>query len=141
MEALKAQLEGLGQGHVFTQLASELQDSNHPVAQQLLRLNVAESLEHLQSASNTSFTSLEEKDIKPLQDVMDWNTLQEDTKTRILDLGHSAIKNGEVACIIMSGGQGTRLGFNGPKGMYKIGVPSGSCIFRLHMEKILAVRA
>jgi len=41
----------------------------------------------------------------------------------------------------MSGGQGTRLGFDGPKGMYKIGMPSGSCIFRLHMEKILAVRA
>lgn len=47
----------------------------------------------------------------------------------------------QVACVIMSGGQGTRLGFDGPKGMYKIGVPSGSCIFRLHMEKILAVRA
>jgi hypothetical protein len=41
LEELKAQLEGLGQGHVFAQLADELQDIAHPVAQQLLRLNVA----------------------------------------------------------------------------------------------------
>ena len=47
----------------------------------------------------------------------------------------------QVAAVIMSGGQGTRLGFSGPKGMYKIGLPSGSCIFRIHVEKILAIRS
>lgn len=41
LKVLKAQLEDLGQGHIFAQLADELQDVNHPVAQQLLRINVA----------------------------------------------------------------------------------------------------
>mmetsp|Transcript_25515 Transcript_25515/g.42591 ORF Transcript_25515/g.42591 Transcript_25515/m.42591 type:complete len:388 (+) Transcript_25515:437-1600(+) len=40
----------------------------------------------------------------------------------------------------MSGGQGTRLGFSGPKGMYNLGMLSGKTIFQLHIEKIQRIR-
>lgn len=45
------------------------------------------------------------------------------------EIGMKAIAHGEVALCIMSGGQGTRLGFNHPKGMYKIGLQSGMTLF------------
>ena len=38
------------------------------------------------------------------------------------DKGLEHIKNGEVACVILAGGQGSRLGFDHPKGMYNIGL-------------------
>ncbi len=35
--------------------------------------------------------------------------------------GEEALKAGEVGAILVAGGQGTRLGFDHPKGMYPIG--------------------
>jgi len=53
-------------------------------------------------------------------------------------LGEQALRAGEVAFLIVAGGQGTRLGFDHPKGMFPIGPVSGKTLFQLHAEKILA---
>jgi UDP-N-acetylglucosamine/UDP-N-acetylgalactosamine diphosphorylase len=55
-------------------------------------------------------------------------------------VGYEAIRTGKVAAVIMSGGQGTRLGYSGPKGMYSIGLLSGKTIFQLHIERLQKVR-
>lgn len=57
-------------------------------------------------------------------------------------LGAAALARGEVAVLLVAGGQGTRLGFDKPKGMYAVGPVSGASLFRIHAEKVLAtVRA
>jgi len=53
------------------------------------------------------------------------------------EIGEQCIREGKVACFVVAGGQGTRLGFEGPKGEYPIGPISASSIFQFHAEKIL----
>jgi UDP-N-acetylglucosamine/UDP-N-acetylgalactosamine diphosphorylase len=43
-----------------------------------------------------------------------------------------------VGVVLVAGGQGTRLGFEHPKGMFPIGPVSGASLFRIHFEKIRA---
>ncbi len=43
--------------------------------------------------------------------------------------GKQLVRDGKVACLTVAGGQGTRLGFNGPKGTYPICPVSGNSLF------------
>jgi UDP-N-acetylglucosamine/UDP-N-acetylgalactosamine diphosphorylase len=52
--------------------------------------------------------------------------------------GEAAIREGRVAAFVVAGGQGTRLGFDGPKGCFPIGPVTDRSLFRLHAEKVLA---
>jgi UDP-N-acetylglucosamine/UDP-N-acetylgalactosamine diphosphorylase len=52
--------------------------------------------------------------------------------------GREALAVGHVGAILAAGGQGTRLGFDHPKGMYSIGPVTRRTLFQIHVEKILA---
>lgn len=53
--------------------------------------------------------------------------------------GTEAIKAGKVGLILVAGGQGTRLGFDQPKGMFKIGPVSNRTLFEMHCDRLRAV--
>lgn len=55
--------------------------------------------------------------------------------------GEEALRAGEVALVLLAGGQGTRLGFPGPKGCLPIGPVSGVPLFAHHAAKVAALRA
>ncbi len=61
------------------------------------------------------------------------------TRRHVAAIGESALDAGEVAVVIVAGGSGTRLGFDGPKGTYPIGPVSAVSLFRIHAEKIVAL--
>ncbi len=52
--------------------------------------------------------------------------------------GERELRAGRVAAVLVAGGQGTRLGFPHPKGMYPIGPLSGATLFQIFFEHILA---
>src|SRR5262249_9454643 len=51
-----------------------------------------------------------------------------------------ALRRGEVAALVVAGGQGSRLGFEHPKGLYPIGPVSDKSLFQIHAEKVLALQ-
>src|SRR5207249_3472057 len=59
---------------------------------------------------------------------------QEDATARASHrrLGEEAIAAGQVAYLVVAGGQGSRLGFEHPKGMFPVGPVSGKSLFQIH---------
>jgi len=54
------------------------------------------------------------------------------------NLGKDSICAGKLAAVTMAGGQGTRLGHNGPKGTYDIGLESHKSLFELLSDSLKA---
>lgn len=52
--------------------------------------------------------------------------------------GKKLIREGKVGCLLLAGGQGSRLRFSGPKGCYPISVIKNKTLFQLCAEKVLA---
>lgn len=55
---------------------------------------------------------------------------------KALDAGSAALRAGRVAAFTVAGGQGTRLGYDGPKGTYPVTPISGKTLFQVFAEKI-----
>lgn len=54
--------------------------------------------------------------------------------------GEAALRAGRVGLFTVAGGQGTRLGFDGPKGCFPAGAVTGKSLFQILAEGVLAVR-
>lgn len=72
---------------------------------------------------------LESSKIEPIQ-YYDKYKLNEEYK-EVEAIGEKAIREGQLAVVTMAGGQGTRLGHDGPKGTYDIGLDSHKSLFEL----------
>lgn len=64
----------------------------------------------------------------------DSNKLSPEQRAEYIKLGEEAIKNHKLAVVTMAGGQGTRLGHNGPKGTFDIGLDSHKSIFEIQND-------
>jgi len=61
-------------------------------------------------------------------------------RRRMHDRGNDLIAAGKVAAFTVAGGQGTRLGYDGPKGAFPVGPVSGRPLFQVFAEGIRAFR-
>lgn len=52
-------------------------------------------------------------------------------------IGMSKLKEGKVAAVLLAGGQGTRLGCDGPKGMVNIGITRELYIFEIILNNLI----
>ncbi len=53
--------------------------------------------------------------------------------------GDKELAAGHVGVLLVAGGQGSRLGYDGPKGAYSIGPMTGASLFYFHARKVLAL--
>jgi len=57
-----------------------------------------------------------------------------------IDAGHGALAAGLFGAIIVAGGQGSRLGCQGPKGVVEVGPLSGDSLFDILLGKLRGIR-
>jgi UDP-N-acetylglucosamine/UDP-N-acetylgalactosamine diphosphorylase len=60
-------------------------------------------------------------------------------RRRAAEAGADMLAAGEVGVVLVAGGSGTRLGYDGPKGTFPIGPVSSASLFQIHCEKIVAL--
>lgn len=52
--------------------------------------------------------------------------------------GWEALRQGKVACVVVAGGQGTRLGWDHPKGTFEVSPVQNKSLFQLFAEQVAA---
>lgn len=71
-------------------------------------------------------------DIYPIPETAE----QKEREEKARNMGEEAIRQGRLGIFVVAGGQGSRLGFNGPKGAFPIGPVSQKPLFQIFAEKI-----
>lgn len=69
------------------------------------------------------------------------DVLSDSDREEYRKIGLEAIAKGQVAVLLLAGGQGSRLGHEGPKGTFKIGLPGGETLFALQAQALMRVVA
>ncbi len=97
---------------------------------------VAELFRHLSQGE----AAIDQTQVKPVAvDRLPRTDGERVARRHVAAIGEAALSQGEVAVIIVAGGSGTRLGFDGPKGTYPIAPVSSHTLFQIHAEKVLAL--
>ena len=65
----------------------------------------------------------------------------EKNKAAYYEAGIKLLRQGKVGAVLLAGGQGTRLGFDKPKGTFRIGVDRELYIFQCLIENLMQVTA
>lgn len=139
IESLRTHLAGHDQSHL-------LQFWEHLSAAEQQRLHeqlTAIDFEHLASlvagqADAVDFAALAARSTTPPAVDADgagaaWTHAEAEGK------GRQALAAGHVGAVIVAGGQGTRLGFDKPKGMFPIGPLSERTLFQIFADRLLAI--
>lgn len=139
LEEVKQHLESAGQSHIL-QFWSELTDSEQQrFLQELSQLDLSGLRAHCEGAARAAASppiSLDEL-MQPLPAEViggvnsDKTSLQQWEREGILQ-----ISKNRVGVLLLAGGQGTRLGVQYPKGMYKVGLPSGKTLYQIQAERL-----
>ncbi len=129
---VKKILEKYGQTHLlkyYNELSSENQDKllNQINSIDFSLLSLLDSKEH----------KVEKGKLEPLG-ALTINEIEQ-KKDEFLAAGLDAIRKGKVGAVLLAGGQGTRLGFDKPKGMLNVGITKTLYLFECLINNIMTV--
>ncbi len=131
---LRQKLERYGQEHVLRWWEQLDDPGRQRLTSQLESLDL-EQLRKLYARREQTYSLPPEEKIQPIP-VIRLGGDESEARRR----GEDALRRGEVAVLLVAGGQGSRLGFEHPKGIYPIGPVTKKSLFQIHAEKVLALR-
>ncbi len=139
-QQIVTRLEEEGQQHVLRWLG-ELTDADRAsFLKQLAGLNF-DRLRELADLLNRPAEALSFADVEPAPvERLPVTDAERARETGVAEVGRKALADDRVAALTVAGGQGTRLKFDGPKGIYPITPVLKKSLFQFHAEKILAAR-
>ncbi|WP_256865334.1 UDPGP type 1 family protein [Paenibacillus sp. 32352] len=129
-------LSRYGQEHLLRHY-DELDDaSRRKLISRIMQLDLQAVEQAWQRWKDSPAQSLAGMELTPMQ-ASSWDEYTEEERERYASAGWNLLEQGKVGAIVVAGGQGSRLGYEGPKGAYDIGLPSGKSLFQLQAERLI----
>lgn len=133
-ESLKERLQSFRQDHLLAHLQSLSDPDRIRLQEEISAIDFDELRRTIEGRGhNVDWHALASRAMPP-----DAIRLNESASVQraAYDAGEKAIRDGKVAMILVAGGQGTRLGFDKPKGMFRIGPVSHRSLFAMHADSL-----
>lgn len=143
LDAVRARLSRIGQDHVL-RFADDLSDAQlHALIAQLAALDLDAVPrwidEYVRGRPDTGAPA----DLRPVR-AYPRDSGADPTKrwdrAAAMKAGEALVREGKVAVFTVAGGQGSRLGFDGPKGVFPAGAVTGKPLFACIADWIIAAR-
>ncbi len=124
-----------GQEHLLQFIDELPQAEKNFLIDQILSVDFSELAHlHKQLVTGKSKESFAEV-FEPLP-ARNWDEYAITERATMSNQGMRALREGKVAAFLVAGGQGTRLGHAGPKGVFDIGLPSHKSLFQIQAERL-----
>lgn len=130
----KSKLIKYNQEHIIKLMKKLNENEIKNISEQINKLNFKQV--------NKLYKELSKKELENSNNIEEIVALNKDKLSKeelnhYNDLGNNILKDNRYALVTMSGGQGTRLGYNGPKGTFKIDVkPESKYLFEILADNL-----
>ena len=128
IEDIKKKLKKYSQEHLLNNFENLSEEKQKRLLDQIENIDF-DLIKSLYDTTQNITTEIQDAEIKPIE-FLDKEKLYDDYK-KYKEIGEKAIRTKKLAAVTMAGGQGTRLGHDGPKGTYDIGLESHKSLFEL----------
>ncbi len=137
-ETLRSRFESHGQGHVFRFWDRLDATARRELLAQAAAIDLPAALRAIAGAREPLAPDVRKLEPVPVEllpehggDAARWSQARQQ--------GETALRAGRVAAMVVAGGQATRLGYPGPKGLYPIGPVTQRSLFELQAQKLRGV--
>ena len=133
-DAAKKLLASCGQEHVLKYWGSLGSEARKALLKQVSAISAGDTLRCMKALSSKGSAAVSAAGGRAPKVAVPTRAL----KAKWTAAGEKELRAGRVAALLVAGGQGSRLGYDGPKGAYPIGPLTGRPLFWYHARKILA---
>lgn len=138
MVSLKKSLSKFGQEHVLHFWDELNEDEKRRLEEQVQSLDLELMQQVYRKRSKTNFKEKLNVEIDHPSHVIRIPSSESEREAyrNAASKGEQLLKEGKVAGLLVAGGQGTRLGFEHPKGMFPLGPQSGCTLFEIFANQL-----